>query len=387
MLGGKLKMKKYLAILLAVMMCAVLFAGCQQTPSTPENGNEGEVTTTPEGGQAESGTYELAMITDLGTIDDKSFNQGTWEGLKKYADEHGITSKYYKPTEQSNDAYLAAIQLAVEGGAKVIATPGYLFEVPVYIAQDLYPDVCFILVDGNPNDGDYETGPNYRTEKNVVGITYAEEQSGFLAGYAAVKDGYTKLGFMGGMAVPAVVRLGYGFVQGAEYAAKEMGITGIEVKYHYTGGFEATPEAQSLAASWYNSGTEVIFACGGSVGNSVFAAAEANNGKAIGVDVDQSGESETIITSAMKGLGASVYQTLEAFYKGEFPGGQSIVKDASNDGVGLPMETSRFKTFSKADYDPIYAKLVDGSIKLLKDTDAASAAELPLTVTTVTLVD
>jgi len=202
-----------------------------------------------------------------------------------------------------------------------------------------------------------------------------------------VKDGYTKLGFMGGMAVPAVVRFGYGFVQGAEYAAKEMGITGIEVKYHYTGGFEATPEAQSLAASWYNSGTEVIFACGGSVGNSVFAAAEANNGKAIGVDVDQSGESETIITSAMKGLGASVYQTLEAFYKGEFPGGQSIVKDASNDGVGLPMETSRFKTFSKADYDAIYAKLVDGSIKLLKDTDAASAAELPLTVTTVTLVD
>ena len=375
-------MKKYLAILLAVVMCAVLFAGCQQTPAAPE-GNEGEVTPGGEQQPTEGGTYELAMITDLGTIDDKSFNQGTWEGLKQYADEHNITSKYYKPTEQSNDAYLAAIQLAVEGGAKVIATPGYLFEVPVFLAQDLYPDVNFILVDGNPNDGN----GTYRTEKNVVGITYAEEQTGFLAGYASVKDGYTKLGFMGGMAVPAVVRFGYGFVQGAEYAAKELGISGIEVKYHYTGGFDATPEAQALAASWFNSGTEVIFGCGGSVGNSVFAAAEANNGKAIGVDVDQSGESETVITSAMKGLGASVYQTIEAFYKGEFPGGQAVVKDASNEGVGLPMATSRFNTFSQADYDAIFAKLVDGSVQLLKDTDVTAANELPLTVTTVTLVD
>ncbi|MGI6152126.1 MAG: BMP family lipoprotein [Christensenellales bacterium] len=375
-------MKKHLAILLAVMMCAVLFAGCQQPPADP---NEGEVT--PGGEQPESGTYEIAMITDLGTIDDKSFNQGTWEGLKQYADDHNVTCKYYKPTEQSNDAYLAAIQLAVDGGAKIIATPGFLFEVPIYQAQDLYPDVNFILVDGNPNDGDFANGPTYRTEKNVVGITYAEEQSGFLAGYAAVKDGYTKLGFMGGMAVPAVIRFGYGFVQGADYAAQELGISGIEVKYHYTGGFDATPEAQSLAASWYNSGTEVIFACGGSVGNSVFAAAEANNGKAIGVDVDQSGESETVITSAMKGLGASVYQTLEDFYNGKFPGGQSIIKDASNDGVGLPMETSRFNTFSQADYDAIYAKLVDGSVQIAKDTDVASAAELPLSVTSVTLVD
>ncbi len=375
-------MKKFLAILLAIAMSAVLFAGCTTEPATPD-GNE-----TPDGEQTGDGTYELAMITDLGTIDDKSFNQGTWEGLKKYADDNNITSKYYKPTEQSNDAYLAAIQLAVDGGAKVIATPGFLFEVPIFIAQDLYPDVNFILIDGNPNDGDWSNGaPVFRSEKNVVGITYAEEQSGFLAGYAAVKDGYTKLGFMGGMAVPAVIRFGYGFVQGADYAAKEMGITGIEVKYHYTGGFDATPEAQSLAASWYNSGTEVIFGCGGSVGNSVFAAAEANNGKAIGVDVDQSNESDTIITSAMKGLGVSVYQTLEAYYKGEFPGGQSVIKDASNEGVGLPMETSKFNTFSQADYDAIYAKLVDGSVTLAKDTNVATVNEVPVTVTTVTLVD
>ncbi|MDR0898506.1 MAG: BMP family ABC transporter substrate-binding protein, partial [Oscillospiraceae bacterium] len=170
---------------------------------------------------AETETYDLALVTDLGTIDDKSFNQGAWEGLVKYAEENGISHKYYQPIEQSDDAYLDSIALAVGGGAKLIVTPGYLFETPIYMAQDMYPDVKFVLVDGNPHSADYA---EYRTEANTVGILYAEEQSGFLAGYAAVKEGYTKLGFMGGMAVPAVIRFGYGFVQGAEYAAKEMGI-------------------------------------------------------------------------------------------------------------------------------------------------------------------
>ncbi len=219
---------------------------------------------------------------------------------------------------------------------------------------------------------------------NAVGIVYAEEQAGFLAGYAAVMDGSTKLGFMGGMAVPAVVRFGYGFVQGAEYAAKEMGLKDLVMNYHYTGGFDATPEAQALAASWYNSGIEVIFACGGAVGNSVMAAAEAVNGKVIGVDVDQSGESETVITSSMKGLASSVEQTLADFYAGNFPGGQAVVKDAAVDGVSLPMETSKFETFSQADYDAIYAKLVAGEITLLKDGDITSATEIPVETMTVT---
>ncbi|MEG0744670.1 MAG: BMP family ABC transporter substrate-binding protein, partial [Erysipelotrichaceae bacterium] len=186
------------------------------------------------------------MITDIGTIDDKSFNQGTWEGIKAYAEKNKITHEYYKPTEQSTDAYLAAIELAVQGGAKVVITPGFLFEEPIYIAQDKYPDVNFILIDGNPHDA---KGKDYKTGKNAVGIVFAEEQSGYLAGYAAVKEGYTKLGFMGGMAVPAVTSFGYGFVQGADAAAKELEIDNVNVKYHYTGGFDATPEVQTLASS------------------------------------------------------------------------------------------------------------------------------------------
>ena len=326
-------------------------------------------------------TYELALVTDIGTINDKSFNQGTWEGLVAFAEANNKTYNYYQPTGQSTDIYLDFIEQAVNAGAKVIVTPGFLFEEPIFIAQDMYPDVHFVLIDGNPHSADYS---EFRTEKNAVGIVFAEEQAGFLAGYAAVKDGYTKLGFMGGMAVPAVIRFGYGFVQGAELAALEMGIEGLVMNYHYTGGFAATPEAQALAAAWYADGIEVIFACGGPVGNSVMAAAKAAGGKVIGVDVDQSGESPTVITSAVKGLAPAVEQTLAAYYAGEFPGGEAQVKDAALDGVGLPMASSKFTTFTQEDYDKIYAQLVAGEIALLKDTDVASVVEIPVARVTVT---
>jgi basic membrane protein A len=331
-----------------------------------------------------TGTYDIAMITDIGTIDDKSFNQGTWEGIVSYAEKNKITHKYYKPTEQSTDAYLAAIQLAVQGGAKVIVTPGFLFDEPIYKAQDLYPNVKFILIDGTPHNADFT---DFKTGTNTVGITFAEEQSGYLAGYAAVKDGYTKLGFMGGMALPAVMRFGYGFVQGAEAAAKEMGISNIDIKYHYTGDFLATPETQTLAASWYADGTQVIFGCGGAVGNSVMSAADAAKAKVIGVDVDQSSESATVITSAMKGLAVAVQSTLDQYYANKFPGGQNLVYAADKDGVQLPMSTSKFTKFTKAEYDAVYAKLKAGEITILKDTDVTDVSQIPVSIVKVTFVN
>lgn len=359
-------MKKLLSILLSCILGFSLVA-CSSSSSSDDS----------------SDGAEIAMITDIGTIDDKSFNQGTWEGIVAYAEKNDISHEYYKPTEQSTDAYLASIELAVKGGAKVVVTPGYLFEEPIYIAQDKYPDVSFILIDGNPHDADYK---EYRTNDNAVGIVFAEEQSGYLAGYAAVKEGYTKLGFMGGMAVPAVTRYGYGFVQGADAAAKELNIDKIDVKFHYTGGFDATPEVQTLASSWYTEGTEVIFACGGAVGNSVMSAAEAIDGKkVIGVDVDQSSESDTVITSAMKGLSSAVQQTLDEYYNDKFPGGQSLTLGADKDGVKLPMDTSKFEKFTKEDYDKVYKELADGKIKLQKD-DVKNATDLDVSAVSVQVV-
>ncbi|MDR2157122.1 MAG: BMP family ABC transporter substrate-binding protein, partial [Clostridiales Family XIII bacterium] len=291
-----------------------------------------------------------------------------------------------QPTEQSDDAYLTAIDLAVKGGAKVIVFPGYLFEVPVYVAQDRYPDVKFILLDGEPHDADH----TYRTNDNAVGILYREDEAGFLAGYAAVKDGNRRLGFLGGMAVPSVVRFGYGFVEGAEYAAQELGLDAgaVSVHYNYTGAFAATPEAQALAASWYNAGVEVIFACGGAVGNSVMAAAEQADKKVIGVDVDQSGESDTVITSAIKGIDASVYACIAQYYEGKFPGGRTLTLAADNDGVGLSMNASKFDAFIQADYDAIYAKLASKSISLAEElAENGSPSKLPVGIVEITEID
>lgn len=393
--------RKMLALLMAVTMTAGLTAcggsdsGSQTTAGADSTTAAAETTTAAAKAETEApktasessdGGYELALVTDLGTIDDKSFNQGAWEGMTKYAEENNITYKYYQPQEGTTDSYLETIGLAVEGGAKLIVCPGFLFEEPVYLAQDEYADITFILLDGEPHSGDYS---EYRTNDNVMPILFQEDEAGFLAGYAAVKDGYTKLGFMGGMAVPAVIRYGYGFIEGAEYAAAEMGIDGIQVMYNYTGQFAATPEAQSMAASWYQNGTEVVFGCGGAVGNSVMAAAQEKGAKVIGVDVDQSFESDTVITSAMKMLANSVYDGVKAFYDGSFPGGKTTVFTAENAGVGLPMETSKFSTFTQEDYDGIMDKLIKGEITLTQPSadNNDPTKDLTLSASTVTFVE
>lgn len=363
-------MKKILGILLTVSLSVAMLAGCGTKTDTDKK-------ETAKG-------YEIALITDKGNIDDKSFNQGAWEGVEKFAKENNITHKYYKPEEASDAGYLAQIKLAIEGGAKVVVTPGYLFEVPVYAAQTQYPNVKFILLDGAPHTADYKT---YKTESNVASVMYAEEQSGYLAGFAAVKDGYKKLGFMGGMAVPAVQAYGYGFLQGAEAAAKELKLAdgAVAVTYHYTGDFAETDTNKATAKTMYQEGTEVIFACGGSVGKSVMAAASEAGKKVIGVDVDQRYDSDTVITSAMKELGSSVIQVLESVYKNNnwtTYAGITTTFNASNEGIGLPTTVigdasgnafDRFKTFKKADYDKVLSTLKNGSVKLVREFKVANA--------------
>ena len=364
--------KKILSLLMAATL-VVGMTGCVQKP-----GSEGS--DAKDGDKGGKGGYELALITDVGTIDDKSFNQGTWEGLEKYAKDN----KYYKPTEKSDEACMNAIDLAVKGGAKVIATPGFLFEYPIMEAQTKYPDVSFILVDAEPKDKD----GNVQIEDNVMSIMYAEEQAGYLAGYAAVTEGYKNLGFMGGIAVPAVIRYGYGFIQGADAAAKDMGLKAgdIKMKYTYVGNFDASPENNAKAAAWYNEGTECIFACGGGVGNSVMKAAETAGKVVIGVDVDQSVESDTVITSAMKNLGDSVYDAVASYYDGNFAGGTILNLSAKDDGIQLPMETSKFTKFTQEKYDELYGKLKDGSIKVENDTVAEDATGVPAEIVKVELI-
>ena len=334
-------------------------------------------------------TYEIALVTDVGNIDDKSFNEGSWNGVKKYAEDNGLTYAYYRPTEDSHQARLDAIGQAVENNAKIVVCPGYLFQTVVYEAQSLYPEVSFLLLDGEPNDENFaaEEGPDYRTDPNVHNIIYKEEQAGFLAGYGAVMDGKRKLGFIGGMDVPAVIRFGFGFVQGAEQAATELELEdgAVDINYWYSDSFEPTDPIRTRAAEWYSGGTEVIFACGGKLYLSVLESAKAAGKPIIGVDVDQRAAinetKENVITSAEKKLTESVIIALTAYYENEgawneTQSGKTALLGAAEGAVGLPTSEDSwgFTEFTVEEYEDVFDKLVDGTI----DVDD-SIANMPAT--------
>ena len=390
-------MKKFLAIALSLILILGVFACAQpvedqpqgtpgndtQEPGPDDTATTGEDPTPPPDPEHDFGDgIPFALVTDYGTIDDGSFNQGSWEGMIAFADARGFARQYIQPPEVSDAAYVDAIELAIEQGARVVVTPGFLFAAAVHEAQELFPDVKFILIDAQPRpaDGDAFIAPN------TVAVLYAEEESGFLAGYAAVMDGHRELGFIGGIPVPAVVFFGTGFVEGAELAASELGLASgdVSIRYAYAGTFSPSPEVQTMAASWYMDGVEIIFAAAGGAGFSVMAAADAANGLVIGVDIDQAGASQTVVTSALKGLQASVYSVLEDYMNGTFPGGIAKRFDASLDGVSLPMATSRFQTFNQEQYDAIFARLAAGEFNL--STTTGADAHLGLDISLVNLI-
>lgn len=322
---------------------------------------------------------DIAFITDMGTVQDGSFNQGAYEGVTRYLEGKDKTCRIYEPDGASTAEYLKNIKAAVHDGADVIVCPGVLFEEAIYSAQKKYPRVHFILVDGVPHDA---SGRDRTIKKNTMPIMFAEEQAGFLAGYSAVRDGNTELGFVGGTNQESVIQFGYGFVQGADYAAIETG-RNVNIKYCYANTFLESDEVKNMCSAWYRGGTQVIFACGGAMGRSVFAAAEENGGKVIGVDVDQSKDSETIITSAEKMLGNAVYYGLSDSYSDQFKGGSVYEMNATNGGIGLEMENSRFESFTEDQYKAILDQLISGRIVPYSAADHGNTSDLELVNTQV----
>ena len=379
-------MKKFLAMLLALVMVFSL-AACSNN-NTPGNSSSGsnpdEIADDPT---SADGTYEIAMITDVGELKDKSFNEGTWNGVKLYAAANSKTYKYYRPANGNEatdddryDAYIAAIK----AGAKVIVAPGFLQAGAMRKAAAEHPEVNFVFIDGFPLT-EREDGGDVLA--NVAGIAFQEEQCGYLAGYAVVKEGFTKLGFSGGGGGdnPACCRYGYGYVQGANAAAAEMGVN-VEMRYswEYGSNFSASPDLQNMMQGWYTTGTEIVFACGGSMFSSISAAAAANDGAVVGVDVDQSSQSDTVVTSAMKGLEQSVNFGLDKHFSDKWAdiGGTGTSLGAKDDAVGLPTATWSMKKFAVADYEKLLAGIKDGSVSV--DADYAnleqSYSNLTLTI-------
>lgn len=369
-------MKKLLTVLLILVM-VFTFAACGG--SSDDSGDDATTTAVvdydsiPDDYESEDGTYQIAMVTDVGQLKDGSFNQFTWNGVKKYASDNGKSYKYYQPGNAQNatdEDRIKAMRDACDAGAEVLVTPGYLQETALKTVAPEYPDVQFIFIDG------WDMGLD-----NLVGVSYHEEQAGYFAGYATVMEGYTKLGYSGGGggSNPACIRYGYGFAQGANDAAAAKGET-VEMRYSWEHGssFSASPDLQAMLSGWYNAGTEVIFVAGGSMFNSGDAAAQANDGKLVGVDVDQSGQSDAVITSAMKDLAKSVIDTITKFYDGGAVFGGATKLGAADNAVGIPTDTWSFQNWTVEEYQELYNKVVSGEVTIDDDSEMSDPSQAGL---------
>lgn len=353
-------MKKLLAMLLAMTMAFSLVA----CGNNNQAGGTKSADDIPDTMDSKDGKYQVAFITDVGQLKDKSFNQGTFDGVKLYADANSKSYKYYQPANGNNatdDDRYNAMKAAVDNGAEVVVCAGFMQETALKKAAEEFPEVPFIFIDGYPIGFD-----------NVAGISFNEHECGYFAGYAVVKEGYENLGFSGGGGGTndACCRYGYGFVQGANAAAAEMGKT-VNMKYSWAYGstFSASAELQTMVSGWYTTGTEVVFACGGSMFQSIAAAASANDGKVVGVDVDQSGQSDTVITSAMKGLADAVQWAVAKAFDNTFDeiGGKGTALGAKDGATGIPTATWSLKNYKVEEYEKQFKDVVDG--KLTIDAD------------------
>ena len=420
-------MKKYLALLLVLVMVLSL-AACASKPA--ETTDEPEQTTTepapaeetkdeepapaeetkeeePTEEPADNTEYAVAMITDYGDITDQSFNQTTYEACKAFCEDNGVEFSYFKPAGDNTADRVAMIEKAVDEGYNVIVMPGYAFGGAIVEAAPEFPDVKFIALDVAKGDlleagvakagESYDYNPdNWDLEKyvdmsNVYCAIYQEELCGYMAGYAAVKLGYKSLGFLGGMAVPAVIRYGYGFVQGVDAAAADLGLSDVTVKYVYGGQFFGDADITAVMDTWYAGGTEVVFACGGGIYTSAVDAAKKANGKVIGVDVDQAGVIANYagvdgltVTSAMKGLYPATYDTLNdviingnwANYVGKIATlGLVSADDPEANYVQIPMGegTQWSDSFTEDDYKAMVADMYNGVITVSSDISKAAS--------------
>lgn len=417
--------KKIIAMMLAATMVFSLTAcgggsdsgqASGDTAETSEPATSGEAAEageaagsgeTAEAGASAGSDMNIAMITDSGDITDQSFNQTTYESCKAWAESNGAQFTYYKPDSDSDEARNASVDQAVAGGANVIVMPGYMFAAAIVSQSKMYPDVIFIALDVGAGDicekgvGEgYDYNPDnwnvadYYNTDNVYCCTYQEEISGYMAGYAAVKMGYKHLGFLGGMSVPAVTRFGYGYVQGINDAAKELGIEGeVEVEYVCGGQFYGDADITAAMDTWYSTkGVEVVFACGGGIFTSAVEAAMKTDGKVIGVDSDQApvidaNKEGLTVTSAMKGLSATVNTVLTDIrdgkwgeYTGKIDNLGMVSENPEENYVQLPLESTQWNDgFTQDDYKALVKEIYGGNVKISNDISAMPSTDVKVT--------
>lgn len=351
-------MFKKIMVLLVCVITAAAFTGC--------GGPEEEQ---PE----EQIDYEIALVTDAGLIMNGGYSEVAWNTISDFGASEGVSHKYYKAAEATEDAYAETVDTAVKKGAKVIIADGYSFEQVVYDAQEKYPDVKFILIDAEPMD---EESGKTKIGKNTVDIVFSSEELGYLAGYSVVREGMTELGFMGDCKDSVTMDYGYGFLQGAEKAASEKGVS-VNVKYHYCLEDEDRDDILQNSNEWYDEGTQLIFACGSTVEQPVIEAAELKEKKVIAYETDKNGMSDTVIASAVKDINTSLTTVLEQYKNDEFPGGETVSYDAASKGIWLEMADGKFDNFSKSEYEDVFNDIANGTAAV-KNHEAGDIGSLGL---------
>jgi len=370
--------KKSITLLLVFVLMVSLFAGC-----APKQQEQPPAAETPEAPAAE--LVKVGMVTDSGTIDDKSFNQGTWEGILKYKNDKGtIEEKYLQPSGEQHTDYVNAINDLVDAEYEIIVTPGFKFETAINEAAGNHKDNTFIIIDGYPHSGDY----NFVKHDNVASIFFTEHEAGFLSGVAAALETKSgKLGYIGGMEIPAVQKFGWGYVAGVKYANETFGTNAEVTDYLYQGTFTDVAAGQTLAAGMYNKGVDIIFAAAGGVGVGVFNEAKQRAEKGekvfvVGVDVDQyemgkikSGESVTL-TSAMKRIDVAAYNYVDDKINGSFPGGEIITLSLADEGVGLPKDNPNLTADTIAKVEQAKKDVLDKKAVVPSTAEEITAAGL-----------
>lgn len=350
-------MKKLLVLAVSLIMI-LAFASCgSPTEEQPE----------------EQIDYEIALVTDAGLIMDGGYSEVAWTAISEFGAENGLSHKYYKAAEASEEAYRATIDDAVAKGAKVVIADGYVFEDVIYDVQKEYEDVSFILIDAEPIDP--ETG-KAKVGKNTAAVMFSSEEAGYMAGYAAVENGYSQLGFIGEADKPAFDDYGYGFLQGANAAASDNGAV-VNVRYHSCDESGDRQAVLEKANEWYSSGVEVIFACGSQVEMPIIEAAELNEGDVIACETDKSKMSDTVVTSAVKDISGVLQDILQKYVRNKFPGGEVAEYDVSTESIWIDMETSKFVAFNEGDYKDLN-KLLKNKIVEVSDHSIGEIGALSL---------
>lgn len=305
---------------------------------------------------------KVGMVTDVGGVNDQSFNQSAWEGLTKVKKELGIKTSYQESKQDAD--YPANLETLLDAKNDLIWGIGFKMADAILLAAKQNPKQKYAIID-------YSYGA--KTPKNVVGVMFKAEEGAFLAGYIAAKMSKTgTLGFIGGMSVPIIHSFQYGFKAGAKFANKK-----INILEQHAESFTDAAKGKAIANQMIGKGADVVFHAAGAVGDGVIEAAKEKNKMAVGVDRDQNYLApKNVITSSMKRVDNAVFNVVSDLNKGVFKGGTTVEYGLKDGAVDIaPTTTKMIPSVLLEDVAKIKKDIIAGKIKI-PSTEQAYAAYL-----------